>query len=216
MGRWSLPLILTLAAAWPLGAQDGSPRLQLSMPPSIVARADAPTVSFRDVLAEGHRRELLNAGWPTVLHCRIELWKRGFVFYDLEPEPVVWDIIVEYVPATQRFRVQRKQDGKLEQLGQFSTIEEAEQVIDQPYRVPISPRVKGGRYYYLFSLDLQTLTGSDLEAWQRWVRGDAEPAIRGKANPIGALQHGLGSALSRVLGGETQHYERRSRAFSAR
>ena len=27
---------------------------------------------------------------------------------------------------------------------------------------------------------------------------------------IGALQRGLGSALSRVLGGETQHYERRA------
>jgi hypothetical protein len=214
MGRWSLPLILALAAAWPLGAQDGSPRLQLSMPPSIVARVDAPTVSFRDVLAEGHRRELLNAGWPTVLHCRVELWKRGVLFYDQE-STVSWDVIVEFVPATRVYRVQRRQDGRLEALGQFATIEEAEQVIDKPYRVPLSPNAKGGRYYYQLGLDLQTLSGSDLDAWQRWVRGDAEPAIHGKASPIGALRSGLGSLFSRVLGGETQHYEKRA-AFTAR
>src|SRR3954469_31756 len=209
MGRWPFHLVLILVAALPLRGQGGSPRLQLSLPSPLTAAVDAPTVALKDVLAEGHRRELLNAGWPTVLHCRVELWKRGFIFFDQESQ-VAWDLIVEYVPATKLYRVQRQQDGKLERLGQFSTIEEAEQVIDQTYRVPLSPRSKGARYYYTFSLDLQTLTGSDLDAWQRWVRGDAEPAIRGKANPIGALQRGLGSALSRVLGGETQHYERRA------
>jgi hypothetical protein len=184
------------------------------MPPSIVARVDAPIVSFRDVLAEGHRRELLNAGWPTVLHCRVELWKRGMLFYDQE-STVSWDVIVEFVPATRVYRVQRRQDERLEALGQFATIEEAEQIIDKPYRVPPSPNAKGGRYYYQLSLDLQTLSGSDLDAWQRWVRGDAEPAIHGKASPIGALRSGLGSLFSRVLGGETQHYEKRA-AFTAR
>ena len=213
MGRWSLPVILMLLAARPLRAQDGSPRLDLSTPAVITAHVDAPTVSMREVLAEGHRRELLNAGWPTVLHCRVELWKRGLFFYDLESS-VAWDLIVEFVPATKVYRVQRQQDGKLQSLGQFTTIDEAEQVIDRPWRVPNSPTSKGARYYYVFSLDLQTLSGSDLDAWQRWVRGDAEPAIRGKASPVTALRRGLGSLLSRVLGGETQHYEKRA-AFTA-
>jgi hypothetical protein len=214
MGRWSLPLILLLAATSSLRAQDGSPRLQLSMPASIVARVDAPTTSMRDVLAESHRRELLDAGWPTVLHCRVELWKRGLLFFG--PESAVgWDLIVEYVPATKVYRIQRQQDGKVERLGQFSTIDEAEQIIDQAYHAPLSPKSKGGRYYYVFSLDLETLRGSDLDAWQRWVRGEAEPAIRGKGSPVTALQRGVGSLLSRVLGGETQHYEKRSGTFTA-
>src|SRR3954463_14083756 len=131
MRRWSLLLVLTLCAAMPLRAQGGSPRLELSLSGPVTAGTDAPTVTLRDVLSEGHRRELLNAGWPTVLHCRVELWKRGFLFYDIESSPVSWDVIVEYVPATRLYRVQRQQDGKLDRLGQFSTIEEAEQVIDQ-------------------------------------------------------------------------------------
>jgi hypothetical protein len=152
--------------------------------------------------------------WPTVLHCRVELWKRGFIVFDRE-SVVEWDLIVEYVPATQAYHVGRRQDGRLEDLGQFATIDEAEQVVDRPYRVPLSPRSSGRRYYYAFSLTLETLTGSDLDAWQRWVRGDAEPAIRGKGSPITALQRGVGSLLSRVLGGETQHYEKRSGVFTA-
>jgi hypothetical protein len=214
MGRWLLPPILLLAATSSLRAQDGSPQLQLSMPAQVVARVDAPTVSLADVLAEGHRRELLGFGWPTVVHCRLELWKRGFVFFGRESF-IEWELIVEYVPATRVYQVRRRQDGKLEDLGQFATIEEAEQVVDRPYRVPLSPRSSGKRYYYAFSVDLETLSGSDLEAWQRWVRGDAEPAIRGKGSPITALQRGVGSLLSRVLGGETQHYEKRSGTFPA-
>ena len=213
MGRWSLLLILLLAAPTLLRAQDGSPRLQLSMPDQIMARVDAPTVSLTDVLVEGHRRELLGAGWPTVLHCRVELWKRGLIFFGRE-SVVDWDVIVEYMPASRLYHIRRQQDGKVDDLGDVRTIEEAEQIVDRPYRVPLTPTSSHARYYYSFSLDLATLSGSDLDAWQRWVRGDAEPAIHGKASPITALQRGIGSLLSRVLGGETQHYERRS-AFTA-
>jgi hypothetical protein len=214
MGRWSLLLILLLAAPAPLGAQDGSPRLQLSMPASIVAGVDAPTVSLADVLAEGNRRELLSAGWPTVLHCRVELWKRDLIFFQRE-SVVDWDLTVEYVPATRLYHVRRQQEGKFDDLGQFPTVEEAEQIVDRPYRVPLMPKSSAARYYYAFSLDLSTLSGTDLEAWQRWVRGDAGPAVKGKASVLTALQRGVGSLLSRVLGGETQHYERRSGTFIA-
>jgi len=165
------------------------------------------------MLSEGHRQELLAAGWPTVLHCRVELWKRGLIFFTRE-SVVDWDLIVEYVPATRLYHVRRQQKGKIGELGRVATIADAEQIIDRPYRVPLPPRSQGAQYYYSFSLDLSTLSLNDLDAWQRWVRGDAEPAIRGKKNPLTAIQRGIGSLLSRVLGGETQHYERRS-AFTA-
>jgi hypothetical protein len=214
MGRWSLPLILLLAAPASLRAQDRSPRLDLSMPAQIVAGVGAPTVSLKAVLAEGHRRELLGAGWPTALHCRVELWKRGRIFFFDRESVVDWDLFVEYVPATRLYHVRRKQDGRIDDLGQFPTIEEAEQIVDRPYRVPLAPKSSGKRYYYAFSLDVSTLSGNDLDAWQRWVRGDARPAIRGDSSRITALQRGVGSLLSRVLGGETQHYEVRA-AFTA-
>ena len=215
MGRWSLPLILLLAAPWSLRAQEKSPRPELSMPSQIVAGVDAPTVSLANMLSEGHRRELLSFGWPTVLHCRVELWKRSRILIFFDRESVVeWDLTVEYIPATRLFHVWRQQEGKLDDLGQFPTIEEAEQIVDRPYRVPLSPKSHGARYYYAFNLDQSTLSGNDLDAWQRWVRGQAKPAIRGDSSRITALQRGVGALFSRVLGGETQHYEVRA-AFTA-
>src|SRR4051812_14580135 len=115
MGRWSVPFILLLAATSSLRAQDGSPRLQLSLPTPMTARVDAPTVSLADILAEGHRREPLVAGFPTVLHCRVELWRRGRLFFDRESF-TGWDVVVEFLPATNVYRVRRQQDGRLVEL----------------------------------------------------------------------------------------------------
>ena len=214
MRRWLPPLALLLAAPSSVRAQEKSPRLELSMPAQIVAGIDAPSVSLANMLSEGHRRELLSAGWPTVLHCRLELWKRGwFLFFDRESF-VEWDITVEFIPSTRLYRVTRVQEGKVDDLGQYPAIDDAEHVVDQPYRVPLTPKSSRARYYYAFSLDQSTLSGNDLDAWQRWVRGEARPAIRGDSSRITALQRGLGSLFSRVLGGETQHYERRA-AFTA-
>src|SRR6266850_1084787 len=149
MGRWSPALVLLLAAPASLRAQDKSPRLELSMPAQIVAGVDAPTVSLANALAEGHRRELLAAGWPTVLHCRVELYKRSLIFFSPEAS-VEWDLTVEYIPATRQYHITRQQEGKLDDLGQFATIEEAEQAVDRPYHIPVSPKASGKRYYYEF------------------------------------------------------------------
>jgi hypothetical protein len=180
------------------------------MPARIVAGVDAPSVSLADALTEGYRRELLNAGWPTVIRCRVELWKRGPIFFFGLESSVEWEITVEFEPATKLYHVWRDQDGRVDDLGKVATIEEAEQIVDRPYRVPLSPRTSRKRYYYEFSIDLSTLSGNDLDAWQRWVRGEAKPAIRGDSSRITAVQRGVGSLLSRVLGGETQHYDVRA------
>jgi hypothetical protein len=216
MGMKSLAIILLLAAPAALRAQDRSPRLDLQLPPKMTARIDAPTATVQHVLAESHLREILKAGWPAKLHCRVELWRKGKFFwssFDVD-SLIEWDVIIEYLPATHNYQIRRQQDGKLADLGAVSAIEDAEEIIDRPYRVPLTPRLSGSRYFYRFTGDLSALSVSDLDAWQRWVRGDAEPAVRGKGNVISAIQHGLGSLLSRALGGETQHYEVR-RPFTA-
>ena len=215
MVRGTLALVLMLAAALPLGAQGGSPRLELHMNERVVARAENPATSISDVLTPGHRRELLTSGWPTAIHGKVELWRKGFLgFFDREAD-FEWDIIIEYSPATKLYHLRRVVDNQVETLGEVSSIEAAEQLLRRPFSVPLLPRSRGGRYFYVFSVDVSTLSLSDLEAWQRWVRGEAQPAVQGKKNPATALQRGLGSLLSRVLGGETQSYERRSGTFTA-
>jgi hypothetical protein len=215
MARGTLALVLMLAVAPALRAQDGSPRMDIIVTDRVVARTDFPATTISGVLTEGHRRELLTSGWPTAIHGRVELWKKGFLgFFDREAS-FEWDVIVDYSPATKLYYLRRIVDNQTELLGEVSTVEAAEQLLRRPFNVALLPRSRGGRYFYVLNVDISTLSLSDLEAWQRWVRGEARPAVQGKKNPATALQRGLGSLLSRVLGGDTQSYERRSDTFTA-
>ena len=214
MARGTIALVLMLAAS-SLRAQDGSPRVDIMVTDRVIARADFPSTTISGVLTEGHRRDLLTSGWSTAIHARVELWKKGFLgLFDRE-SAIEWDVIVEYSPATKLYEVRRIVANQTEILGEVSSVEAAEQLLRQPFAASLLPRSRGGRYFYEFKVDISTLTMSDLEAWQRWVRGEARPAAQGKKNPATALQRGLGSLLSRVLGGETQSYERRSDTFTA-
>jgi hypothetical protein len=212
----SIALALLLVAAPALRGQGKSPRVDLSLPDAIVAGTSVPTASISGVLTEGHRQELLNAGWQTAIHLRLELWRKGrFGIFDRE-SVIEWDMIVEYSPAAKTYHVRRIVDNKVDDLGgDVSSIDAAEQLLRRPYTPALSPERSGGRYFYLLNAEVSTLSLSDLEAWQRWIKGEAQPAVRGKKSPVGAFQRGLGSLLSRVLGGDTQTYETRSAVFSA-
>lgn len=184
------------------------------MPARVVAKGDGPTVSLGEMLSEGHRRDMLMSGWPTRLHCRVDLWKKGFIAFSTE-STFEWDYVVDYSPATESFQIRRQQEGRIELLGTVKSVAEAEQIVDRPIKLGIVPQSAGDRYYYYFGVDLSTLEMSDLDAWQRWVRGEATPAVQGKRSFLSALKKGFGSLFSRMLGGETQHYERRSDVFTA-
>jgi hypothetical protein len=62
---------------------------------------------------------------------------------------------------------------------------------------------------------VESLSVSDLDELQRWLRGELQPAVRGRRSPFSALREGFGTLLSRVLGGETRHFESRSGTFRA-
>jgi hypothetical protein len=214
MARRSLVLALLFAAAPALEGQGKSPRVDLSLPPAIVAGTSQAGTIISGVLTEGHRQELLHGGWPIAIHGRLELWRKGrFGIFDIESS-FEWDVIVEYSPASKVYHLRRVVDNRATEMGEVTTIDAAEQLLRVPYAPPLSPERRGDRYFYLFNAEVSTLSLSDLEAWQRWIRGEAQPAVRGQKNPVGALQRGLGSLFSRVLGGDSQSYETRSGVFS--
>lgn len=213
MGRGSLALVLLLAAS--ARGQGKSPRVDITRPETVLAGTGVATTTISGLLTEGNRRDLLLGGWPTAIHGRLELWRKGFLgTYDRESD-FQWDVIIDYSAVTKVFHLRRVIDNAVENLGEVSTIEEAERILSRPFSPPLSPGKRGDRYFYLFNAEVATMSLSDLDAWQRWVKGEARPAVQGKRNPIGAFQRGLGSLLSRVLGGDTQSYERRSTPFSA-
>lgn len=134
------------------------------------------------------------------------------MFDELE-SGTAWNVLVRYDPYTQQYLAVRQHGQSQEDFGGFPSLEAAEARLAQPYAIRLPPTRAGARYYYNVILDVESLSVSDLDELQRWLRGELEPAVRGKRAPLSALRRGFGTLLSRLLGGETRHYESRSGTF---
>lgn len=173
-----------------------------------------PLVTTRNILSGGELRELIRSGFPAELRFRLELWRAGGWFDDLE-SILEWSVIVAYDPAAQLYRVRRLSSTQNEDLGAFATLTSVEAVLARPVRAPVIPRQQGRRYYYNLVLEVEALSVSDLDQLERWLRGELRPAVRGRNNPVDALSSGVKTMVTRVLGGERREYRRRSGAFRA-
>lgn len=206
----AISFVLLLFSAAPVLAQRG-PQLEVSLLAANSPPAGA-TVRASRILSDSRTRELLLNGFPAALRFRLELWRAGGFFDELE-STTQWDILVRYEPYSQQYQIVRRGSRETESEDGFQTLAMVEETLAQPFPVALTPRRTGERYYYNVILDVETLSVSDLDELQRWLRGELEPAVRGKRAPLSALRRGLGTLLSRVLGGEARHYEARSQSF---
>ncbi len=201
---FALLLGLSLTVAPPLAAQR-RPTLEVTPPATGGAGA---TVSATNLFAEPSIRDLVRSGFPASLHFRLELWRAGGLFDDLEGR-LDWDLIVQYDPSAQRYRVLRRQGGQHDDLGSFATLATAQTVLERPARSTLNPERDGVRYYYTIAMDIEALSVSDLDQLERWLRG----AKSGTA--ASAVGNGLRTLMLRMLGGEKRHYAARSAVFVA-
>jgi hypothetical protein len=209
--RLALVALLALFAqfaASPLLAQRGVV-IDVAVNPAAV-KQDGPVVTATNLLADSSTRELLRNGFPTHIHYRLELWGNGRFLSSLESR-AEWDAYVAYDPTSQAYNVVRESgDHRLhEDFGSFGSVSSAQGPLDRPFRAPLKP-VRSGKYYYNLVIDVTTLTESDLDALQQWLKGSSAP----KSNPAGVFRSGIGTLLSRVLGGDKRHYEQLSGTFS--
>lgn len=201
--------ILTVASA-PLSAQKV--RLEVLPPPQNAWLDDAPLVSSSGLLADPSMRDLLANGFPARLHYRLERWASGRWFDDLKAASE-WDVILKYDVLGKKYQVVRVVNNKPESLGEFAAVDKADDAVEAPYRVAISLPKKGQRGYYNLLLEVETLSLSDLDEVQRWLRGELKPAVSGKKNPGTAVGRGVRTLVVRLLGGEKRHYEARTGTF---
>lgn len=213
----ALAILLTLGGR--LHAQRGV-QLDIVLPPrgadagNGLAPGLGPYIGFAHVFDDEQTRELVRAGFPAQLHFRLELWRVGRWINELE-RSLEWDLVVGYDPATQSYRVRRRVGSQIEDLGAFPTLSSAQSISERPLRVPLAPRRSGRRYYYNLLLDVEALSVSDLDQLERWLRGELRPAVRGENNPLTAIGEGARTLVTRILGGERRHYEKRSATFRA-
>ena len=214
LARRFATLALLAAAAAPLRAQRAAP-LELQLPPPAARLAEGPLVRSVGVLADAQLRDLLRNGFPARLHYRVELWSVGGLFNDLE-RAVEWNVVVRHDPLDDAYRVARFDGDRVAQLGRYPEFRDAQAAAERSFRAPIAPRRRGRSYYYAVVLDVETLSLSDLNEVERWLKGELRPAVRGERNPGTAVTRGMRTLVVRLLGGDSRRYELRSPTFAPR
>ena len=205
---------IALASALLLAAPVEAQKVRLEvLPPAENAWADdVPAVLSSGLLSDAAMRDLLANGFPARLHYRLERWTAGGWFDDLKAA-FEWDVILKYDVLGKKYQAVRVVNKKVESLGEFPSFEEAATRTEAAYKPAISLPKKGQRGYYNLLLDVETLSLSDLDEVERWLRGELKPAVRGKKNPGTALGRGVRTVVVRLLGGEKRHYEARTGTF---
>lgn len=114
-----------------------------------------------------------------------------------------------YDPVTLRYEVQVG-EGRTET---FRTLDEARNHLQSAFGLDLRP-ARPGRYYYLATVEMATLSLSDLEELRRWLSGDLAPAVGGDADVDGAVARGVRRLFVRALGLPTRRIRLRTEAFT--
>ena len=198
----AIAILLAVGASVPIHAQQ--PALSVS-PDATDQRA---LVRVGPILASQELQDAALAGLPIRLRVRTELWKDE-MFDDLV-QTVNWSALLVYEPLNRRFYM--RDQGSRAPARQFTTYELARQAIEGEIPVRLRPRTNG-RYYYTATLEVETLSVSDLRELERWLQGELQPAVEGDQSIPGAIGEGAKRLLIKVLGVPTRRIEARSGRF---
>ena len=216
MPFWSVVFFLTVGASAPGGAglAQRHAHLEIALPRRTELMTEGPRVRAVGVLSDREMRDMLRKGFPARLHYRVELWSAHGLVDELRGS-AEWDVVVVFDPLDNTYAAARFWRDQRTPLGRSANFAEIEAAVSYPFQPAIRIPRSGRDYYYNVTLDVETLSFSDLDEVERWLRGELRPAVRGQRNPGTALTRGVRTLLARLLGGQRRHYELRSNTFRA-
>ena len=151
----------------------------------------------------------LHSGLPLRIQVEAELWKDGF--FDSQRGKGDWRASVVYDPLERRYRVATGGAGATELS--VESLASARDALQAAFDLPLQP-FEAGRYYYLGQVGIETLSLSDLDELQRWLRGDLARAPSGDEEVGTAVGRGFHRVVVRVLGIPARSYRVRTQAFT--
>lgn len=160
------------------------------------------------VLADRELADAARSGLPIRLRARVELWRDKFI--DELVDDSTWSVVVAFEPLTRRFFV--RSTAGAEAARAFASFEAARTAVERTYPLAMMPR-RPGRYYFTGSLEIETLSVSDLQELERWLQGNLQPAVGGDQSIPGAIGDGAKRLLIRVLGVPSRRFEARTERF---
>jgi hypothetical protein len=190
----------------------------LTLPP-LTVHAQRPALDVRvfdagasvvvgEVLGDAALVNALESGLPLRLRFRLELWRDRF--FDELVDRSDWQTILVLEPMEQRYLLAAENPAASAAYTSYAQVRAAVERAHPPRLRPPGP----GRYYYLATLEIETLSLSDLEELGHWLRGELGPALQGRRTITGALGTGIRRAFIRVLRLPTRKHQARSEIFS--
>jgi hypothetical protein len=161
------------------------------------------------VLASRQLEEAAAAGLPVRIRVRVELW-RDRVFDQLV-DSVSWSSVIVYEPLGRQYFV-RSLPGPVA-ARRFDSFTAARGAVEGEYPLALRPATPG-RYYYSGTLQIETLSVSDLEELERWLHGELQPAVSGQRAVPAAVGQGARRLLLRLLDLPQRRIDVRSGRFT--
>jgi hypothetical protein len=218
-GVWRLAASVAVAAAplQRLDAQEPQPvRLYVTLSPdSSQNGARAPVVRSENLLgADSRWLAALRSGLPVRLHYRVEVWRSRDGWFDIFVRQAEWDVLVRHEPLLDQYTLLTFA-GASRQERRYATLDALGAALAFAYQVNVRP-AEEGRYYYAASLQVSTLSDSDLDELERFLAGDLRQEARGGENLGDALGRGATRFLLRLAGLPSLRLEARSERLVVR
>ena len=218
--RLTLSLVAGLALAVgrpsPSGAQaPASVRLTVRLAAdSTPAGSRAPVVRSENLLNDGRWLTALRSGLPVRLHYNVEVWRSRGGWFDAFERQAEWDVVLRHEPLLDQYTVLTLVGGRVQER-RYATVDALSAALAFAYQVSVRPAQRG-RYYYAASLEISTLSDSDLDELQRFLEGDLGEVTQGKEGVGDAVGRGATRFLLRLAGLPSLRLEVRSLSFDVR
>ena len=213
----ALGALLSIGAGTTLAAQDTGPvRLRVTLTQDSSLRgARAPVVRSENLLsAESRWLDALRSGLPVRLHYRVEVWRSREGWFDTFSRQIEWDVVVRHEPLLDQFTLLTLV-GARRQTRRYATLDALGAALAFAYQVNVRPEEPGG-YYYAASLQVSTLSDSDLDELERFLAGDLDDGGQGGKGIGDAVGRGATRFLLRLAGLPSLRLEARSPRFEVR
>ncbi len=178
------------------------------------AGSRAPVVRSENLLGDGRWLSALRSGLPVRLHYRVEVWRSRGGWFDAFERQAAWDVVLRHEPLLDQYTVLTLVGDRVQER-RYATLDALTTALAFAYQVSVRPAT-AGRYYYAATLEISTLSDSDLDELQRFLEGDLGEVAQGQEGVGDALGRGATRFLLRLAGLPSLRLEVRSRTFEVR
>jgi hypothetical protein len=213
----AVAVVLGLGAAVRPAAAQGPQAVRLTVrlaPDSTPAGSRAPVVRSENLLGDGRWLSALRSGLPVRLHYRVEVWRSRGSWFDAFERQAAWDVVLRHEPLLDQYTMLTLVGDRVQER-RYATLDALSAALAFAYQVSVRPAA-AGRYYYTASMEISTLSDSDLDELQRFLEGDLGEVAQGEDGVGDALGRGATRFLLRLAGLPSLRLEVRSTTFQVR